>query len=191
MLIFQSGLAWQHSDRHETKAAREKHEQRNDEPKGERDMKQLVTSLVMLVSLAANSAQVRIVDADTIEIGSTTYRLEGIDAPESRQRCRERGSARSWSCGARASEALREYAAGKWIKCVGTSKDRYGRIVATCYANRTDLNGWLVENGWATAATKYSRRYAPHQRRAQQNARGIWSSEFIVPWRWRRGERLQ
>ncbi len=34
----------------------------------------------------------RIIDADTVEIAGEKLRLEGIDAPESRQKCKEESS---------------------------------------------------------------------------------------------------
>jgi hypothetical protein len=46
-----------------------------------------------------------ITDGDTIRIGNLRIRLEGIDAPESGQRC-EDGQGRSYPCGGRSANAL-------------------------------------------------------------------------------------
>ena len=44
------------------------------------------TVLVSSVALAED-LRIRIIDGDTLAIGATTYRLFGVDAPESRQTC--------------------------------------------------------------------------------------------------------
>ena len=43
------------------------------------------------------ASQVRVIDADTVEIEGVRYRLHGIDAPETRQSCRAWGL--TWDCG--------------------------------------------------------------------------------------------
>jgi endonuclease YncB( thermonuclease family) len=46
----------------------------------------------------------RVVDGDTIDIGDTRIRLEGIDAPETGQTCKRKWFG-SWPCGAVATTA--------------------------------------------------------------------------------------
>jgi hypothetical protein len=46
----------------------------------------------------------------------------------------------------------------------------------------------MVSNGWA-AATRSPNIYANEERQAKQARRGIWRSEFVRPWAWRRGLR--
>ena len=57
-----------------------------------------IIGVLLLATQAIAQSGVRIVDGDTIEIGQTTYRLFGIDAPEHGQRCAKRGGG-SWQCG--------------------------------------------------------------------------------------------
>ncbi len=47
----------------------------------------LVALAVMISTIIASTANVRVVDGDTIEVSSITYRLHGIDAPEAGQKC--------------------------------------------------------------------------------------------------------
>ena len=47
----------------------------------------------------------RVIDGDTIAIGQTHIRLEGIEAPEAAQRCGRRWFG-TWACGAVATAAL-------------------------------------------------------------------------------------
>jgi hypothetical protein len=63
-------------------------------------------------------------------------------------------------------------------------------LIAVCYVGSTDLNAWLVRNGWALADRRYSRDYVPEERRAEADEAGIWQGEFVPPWDWRQGERL-
>ena len=66
-------------------------------------------------------SQVRVIDADTVDVDGTRYRLFGIDAPEARQTCRAWG--RTWDCGAAATEALMSRAQG--MTCEGGDTDRF------------------------------------------------------------------
>lgn len=130
--------------------------------------------------------QVRVIDADTVEIEGVRYRLHGIDAPESRQSCRAWGL--TWECGAAATEALRRQAEG--MSCTGSDTDRYGRTIGVCSAGGRDLNAWLVAHGWALAYRRFSEDYAGEEEEARSKRRGIHRGEFVEPWNWRAGERL-
>ena len=48
----------------------------------------------------------------------------------------------------------------------------------------------MVANGRALAYRRYSRDYVPEKRAARQTDRGIWNGDFVPPWDWRSGERL-
>ena len=132
------------------------------------------------------SAQIRVIDADTVDIDGTRWRLEGIDAPETRQTCRAWG--RTWDCGAAATEALMSRAAD--MSCSGSETDRYGRSIGVCSAGGEDLNAWLVSQGWALAYRQYSPDYVDEEDEARLHKRGIHRGEYIAPWSWRHGERL-
>ncbi len=131
--------------------------------------------------------QVRVIDADTVDIDGVRWRLHGIDAPESRQTCRAWG--RTWNCGAAATEALMSRAQG--MGCTGSDTDRYGRSIGACSAGGVDLNAWLVANGWALAYRQYGgEAYADEEEEARSQRRGVHRGAFVAPWDWRRGERL-
>lgn len=131
-------------------------------------------------------ADIRVIDADTVDVDGVRWRLHGIDAPEARQSCRAWG--RTWDCGATATDALRSRAAG--MTCEGSGTDRYGRSIGVCSSGGDDLNAWLVSNGWALAYRRYSDDYADEEEEARSNGRGIHAGEHVAPWDWRRGERL-
>lgn len=75
-----------------------------------------------------------VVDGDTLRINGSRIRLHGIDAPESDQQC-EDATGESYPCGRRATAALRSAVSGERVNCERRTVDRYGRIVAVCYAD--------------------------------------------------------
>jgi endonuclease YncB( thermonuclease family) len=69
--------------------------------------------------------------------------------------------------------------------------DRYERVIAVCSQSGEDLNAWLVGQGHAVAYRKYSLDYVPQEEAAHTERLGMWAGRFVMPWLWRRGERLQ
>ena len=132
------------------------------------------------------ATEIRVVDADTVDVDGVRYRLHGIDAPERHQRCRAYGL--TWHCGAAATEALMSRAEG--LTCTGTDTDRFGRAIGVCSAGGVDLNAWIVAQGWALAYREFSSDYVAEEAEARANRRGIHRGEFVEPADWRRGERL-
>ncbi|MDE0240642.1 MAG: thermonuclease family protein [bacterium] len=132
------------------------------------------------------AARIRVIDADTVEIDGTRWRLHAIDAPETRQTCRAWG--RTWDCGAAATDALMSRAAS--MSCAGSESDRYGRMIGVCSAAGEDLNAWLVAEGWALAYRQFGSDYVAEEDEARTHRRGIHRGDFVAPWDWRRGERL-
>ncbi|MEC7100027.1 MAG: thermonuclease family protein [Pseudomonadota bacterium] len=138
----------------------------------------------------------RIVDGDTIHIGKNKFRLEGIDAPEIRQKCKKEsvkisatiGVAfhKDYSCGKVSKEKLISKINRSEIKCIFTTKDRYKRYIATCYKEKTNLNQWMVRNGYAIAYRRYSKKYVPDEDFAKENRLGLWQGKFMNPEKWRK-----
>ena len=77
------------------------------------------------------------------------------------------------------------------VQCLSDKKDKYKRYIAICYVDGVNLNQWLVLNGWAVAYQKYSKAYINAEAIARSQEVEIWSGEFILPWKWRRGKRLK
>ena len=150
-------------------------------------MKWLILLILLCApgSLAAQSAKV--VDGDTVRIGNLTYRLYGIDAPEKSQICRKNGI--DWLCGQEAGAYLRRLVGQRKVECRERDSDRYGRIVAVCWAGGMDLNREIVRAGLAWAYTVYGRDYEDAELEAQIGHRGIWAAEALPPWEWRRQRR--
>jgi endonuclease YncB( thermonuclease family) len=122
----------------------------------------------------------RIVDGDTIEIGSTKIRLESIDAPETDQACLDAHGV-CWQCGIEARDRLASYIGNRSIDCAPNGSDRYGRTLAACSIAGEDLNAWMVRQGWALAFIRYSKKYVADEVTARETKRGMRSGAFIAP----------
>lgn len=121
----------------------------------------------------------RVADGDTLEIGGQRLRLVGLDAPEWDQACT--AAAGQWPCGRAATERMRELVRGQVLNCRGTGHDQYGRLLATCTVDGSDIGEALVRDGLAVAAG----RYAAAESEAKAARRGLWQGDFVSPARWR------
>ena len=126
----------------------------------------------------------RVIDGDTIVIGGTHIRLEGIDAPETDQTCGRRPSG-TWPCGAAATVALTQRIGGQPVSCLPRGRDRYRRMLATCSVDGHDLNAWMVRRGYAWAFVRYSRRYLGEEAAARAEGLGIWQGDAVPAWEFR------
>jgi endonuclease YncB( thermonuclease family) len=137
---------------------------------------------------ADSHGAVRVIDADTLEVGGVRVRLHGVDAPEAAQLCRD-PLGRDWPCGAWATAQARALWDGREASCVLVERDRYGREVSRCAVEGRDLGAALVASGAALAYVAYSPDYLPEERAAEAGARGLWQGSFDLPWDWRRERR--
>ena len=110
--------------------------------------------------------------------GKRTVVRETLKHPEVRDRYR------------REKEILSNFINHRPVTCEERDRDRYGRIVAVCYAGGEDLNAWMVLQGLAVAYRRYSLGYVDQEADARLARRGIWATRFVLPWEWRRGKRL-
>lgn len=124
------------------------------------------------------------IDGDTIQLGDAKLRIHGIDTPELRQ-IGEETSGTTWACGLRSRSELTAAISGAEIHCISRERDRYQRLVATCWVEGRDLGGTLVAHGWALAYQRYSRDYVGDEDIARRARLGLWAGRFEAPWEWR------
>lgn len=129
-----------------------------------------------------------VIDGDTIDMMGTRIRLHGIDAPETGQLCAANGA--KYICGQRSTFYLEQLLGRSVVTCDTLDTDRYGRTVASCSVNGSDIGASMVTSGWALAYRRYDDVYVPHEIDAKTAGRGIWQGEFIEPALWRSGARL-
>ena len=128
-----------------------------------------------------------VIDGDTIDVARTRIRLLGLDAPESDQSCTDAAGKR-WLCGRAATHALIRHLAAQQLRCLGSALDRYRRLLAICtLPDGSDVNAWLVQEGWAP--TYHSSLYRTQEAEARAAKRGIWAGSFIPPSEWRHRHR--
>lgn len=134
------------------------------------------------IGLELTGKVVRVADGDTVTLrseGGQDYkiRLEGIDCPESNQ-----------DFGQKATSALSKKISGRSLRAKVSTRDRYGRYVATLFLDGDDINAWMVAQGWAWHYKKYSK--DPGLGQLEQQARsqnlGLWADpSSIAPWEFR------
>lgn len=145
----------------------------------------LALCLVPLPALAADGmlferpdvfGAVRVIDGDTLAIGDARVRLAGIDAPE----IAEPG-------GAVAMGLLNLIAAmADGVLCVGADPDRWGRVVARCFAlpGGIDLSTEMVARGYARSDVRFSAGRPEAEAAARAAQAGLWACTTEAPVTW-------
>ncbi len=139
----------------------------------------LIFVLLGAPAFAAPNGTVRVIDADTIDVGGTRVRLFGIDAPEMGQPCAADG--RQWDCGAWTRDAVANAFEGAYARCQSRDTDRYGRVVAQCSVDGRDIGQAIVRSGLAWAYRRYSETYDLDEKAAAVAGRGLWAVEIQLP----------
>ena len=111
--------------------------------------------------------------------------MAGIDAPESDQTCK-RSDGQNYRCGEDSTEALRQKIGTSEVRCEYTERDRYRRILGTCYVEEENLSAWMVRHGFALAYRRYSKQYVQQEELAKAAKAGMWEGTFMPPWEWRK-----
>jgi endonuclease YncB( thermonuclease family) len=123
---------------------------------------------------------VNVRDGDTLIMGGKAFRIEGIDAPEYHQSCKD-AQGKDWACGKAARAHLDSLTKGGAIVCEFRESDRYGRALARCAAGAGDLGEAMVAAGFALGPDAYPKTQAI----AREAKRGIWQGSFEDPAAWR------
>jgi endonuclease YncB( thermonuclease family) len=143
-----------------------------------------------------------VTDGDTVIVAGRTVRLQGIDAPEISQPC-ARADGSTWWCGAAAGRDLDRIIAGRQLRCEIDARDpgdRYGRVLAICFAGGADIGREMLARGQAVAYRRYldyrggaARAHKADYLAAEAGARargaGVWQGDFTLPEEWRRAKR--
>lgn len=154
-------------------------------------MLRFLFALAILLPFAAHAdpnGRVRVIDADTWDVGGERVRLFGIDAPEMDQTC-QNARGKVWSCGEWATEQVRSRFEGRRAACATMDTDRYGRTVARCDVRGQDVGRVLVSEGLAFAYRKYSMDYDLDEKAAVVNGRGLHQGKAQRPAEFRSRQR--
>lgn len=142
-----------------------------------------ISALIVLFALLgyslATSAEIKVVDGDSLVVDGERVRLLDIDAPEFFQTCRKDDGS-EYKCGKDSLNYLRKMVEENDISCECEEKpDKYGRKLCECFAGEMSLNREMVRSGWAVRYGK--RKYAEEENDARRNKRGVWQGKFIRP----------
>ena len=164
----------------------------------------LVTNICLIFFLLSyndvNSEEVKIIsgiakvtDGDTIRIEGKKIRFFGIDAPEKKQQCKKPwltisfiSFSKNYPCGQISTDKLKKKINNKLLICKWSNKDRYKRYIAECFKDKTNVNAWMVRNGYAVAYRKYSKKFVSQEIFAKKEKLGLWSGTFMMPWDYRK-----
>jgi endonuclease YncB( thermonuclease family) len=127
-----------------------------------------------------------VMDGDSFTIGPRKLRLNGIDAPEYRQVCKDRAG-NDWPCGRTARAALEKLLTEPGLVCEADIRDRYARSLAICRTAQTpDIAAAQVREGMAVSDEfNGMRSYGDQEDAASDAKRGIWQGQFVRPAEWR------
>lgn len=156
-------------------------------------MRALMMAAVLMAAGPSGAADVDVVDGYTLRLNGTTFRLDGIAAPERDQQCLDENRA-VWACGIDATNRLTALTAKRAVQCEDKGLDPIypNRRIGVCSVEgmTLNLNNTLVLEGWALNFEPYARgRFAIEEADARDNRHGLWKGCFAAPWdfnRWRK-----
>jgi len=146
------------------------------------------TLLTVWLTIAATpgfAAEASIADGNTLILDGVTYRLDGIEAPQTDQTCLdEKGAA--WTCGVAARDRLLEHVGKRDVRCTDRGSDSIYRKkrIGECFlaGDTTSLNQWMVQQGWALNADRSAKgRFKADRDNASAQRIGLWKGCFISP----------
>ena len=150
-------------------------------PTGPAPVKTTTRPVATLPSIGVEASVVRVVDGDTIVVAigppkGTKVRLIGMDTPE-RNQCLFQA----------ATQRMRSLVEGKRVRLVRdvSSTDRYGRLLRYVYVGDVFVNGVMVSDGYANAATfppdvAHAREFVALERIARAAHRGLWAGNCVA-----------
>ena len=137
----------------------------------------------------------KVTDGDTIRIEGKKIRFFGIDAPEKKQQCKKPwlsvsfiSFSKDYPCGQISTDKLKKKINNELLICKWTNKDKYKRYIAECFKDETNINAWMVRNGYAVAYRKYSKKFVSQEIFAKKEKLGLWAGNFDMPWNWRKNK---
>jgi endonuclease YncB( thermonuclease family) len=135
------------------------------------------------------SGKVKVLDAHTLlyEDGTEVDLNGGTDAPDLAQQGLIGDT--FYPCGREAAAVLQNMIGDEPVTCFVDRDHVEGKKIriASAFVGETNLNIEMVRNGWAVS---HHSGMDPWEVIARENKRGMWRGEFVVPGRWRKGERL-
>jgi endonuclease YncB( thermonuclease family) len=145
----------------------------------------LIAAFLMIAATPSWADEVNVTDGVTLIVDGATYRLDGIEAPQTDQTCLDDKGA-AWTCGIEARDRLRDYVRKRDVRCTDRGPDRAyrKRRVGDCRVagEAISINQWMVQEGWALNLDRSAKgRFKADRDRASANRMGLWKGCFVSP----------
>jgi len=131
------------------------------------------------------AVETSVTDGNTLILDGVTYRLDGIEAPQTDQTCLDEKGA-TWTCGVSARDRLLEHVGKRDVRCTDRGADSlvHKKRIGECFVagEATSLNQWMVQQGWALNADRSAKgRYKTDRDNASAKQIGLWKGCFVSP----------
>ena len=148
-------------------------------------MRALILLMLLATACPAWAAPPLVSGAGSLRLDDTSFRLDGIDAPDADQTCLD-PEGKLWTCGVEARDRLKAHIANRAVRCEDKGPDPAYKLrklgVCTIEGEAQTLNEWLVREGWAiNDMTDARRRFATEEANARESRRGLWRGCFAEP----------
>ncbi len=129
--------------------------------------------------LAAQPAQVAVIDGATLRLSDTVVRLKGVRVPARGLACHAADGGRL-DCGEQAAAELARLVRAQTVTCLVDGRDVAGHPLVGCEAGGESLNQAVVASGWATSfGADSALNVAESQARSRH--RGLWNGFAPAP----------
>ena len=130
------------------------------------------------------AVEVSVTDGDTLILDGVTYRLDGIEAPQTDQTCLDDKGA-AWTCGVEARDRLRDYVGKRDVRCDDRGPDSAyrKRHVGDCWVagEAVSINQWMVQEGWALNLDRSAKgRFKADRESASVKRTGLWKGLLCI-----------
>ncbi len=122
----------------------------------------------------------RAVTGDTLVISGQVIRLNGIEAPELTQACRN-ARRRRWRCGRASRQALSKIVGSQKVSCSNLRNNSNGFKTGTCRIGEDDIAMRLLRRGHAVSTASSYGSYSTEEAAARSAKVGIWSGSAQSP----------
>jgi endonuclease YncB( thermonuclease family) len=117
--------------------------------------------------------KVRVIDAGTIQSGSTVITLADIIARDAKATCKD-AKGRSWRCGEAGRVALMRLIRARAVSCILPQGGEQKAFTVRCSVAGTDLSTWVVREGWANPKDSAEKALADAEDAAKKDKVGLW-----------------
>jgi endonuclease YncB( thermonuclease family) len=123
-------------------------------------------------------------EGDVVTVNGQEFRLDGIDAPDVGQRCKNvRGA--EYDCFELSRKMLERIINNDEVTCTPKKEQGSKPPLAVCMVRGVDMGRAMVQLGYALAYRALSFTYDSDEAVAMSFRRGMWAGRVEPPWEWR------